>query len=122
MARVLVLLAHSREFPNGDVTQGFELSVRLTTGARLDAHAWMTAPDRWTVRHFRGDATERSGVLIRREDDWAICFGADEAPLVVQAGQPIRPGEYLSIRDRKGEARIYRVVQVQPGRVPAATT
>jgi len=112
MPRVLMLLAYSHANPDGDVTDGFDLSVSLTPQGRLDTEAWRRDPPAWTVRRLRGGVAEHDGALVRAEDSWVIRVGEEEMPL---AGQVIRPGEYVTVRGAGGEARIYRIVEVRPG-------
>lgn len=114
MPRVTMLLAHSDIHPQGDVGDGYDLSLMLTPDGRLDERAWDADPDPWRVRRFEGGGKERQGELIRTEEGWAIRYGDQdaEAPLGDLAGRVFRPGEYVTLRPPGRAERVYRIVEV----------
>jgi hypothetical protein len=109
-------LARTREFPNGDPRHGYELRAPLTRDGRLDAAAYMKSAQLCTARHFRPDGDDEHGELIRtRPGDWALSYDlgeADDEPIYRLGDHRFLEGEYITITEHDGEARVFRVVSV----------
>lgn len=114
MPRIVMLLAHSAAHPQGNVGDGYDITLALTPEGRLDERAWGEDPEPWRVRRFDGSGRDRQGELIRTENGWAIRYGDRdaEAPLGDFAGRVFRPGEYVTLRPPGGAQRVYRIVEV----------
>jgi hypothetical protein len=109
-------LARTKGFPDGDPNHGYELRAPLTKDGRLDAAAFKKSEQLCTVRHFRPDADDEHGELIRtRSGEWALSYDvgdADDEPIYRLKDHKFKEGEYVTITEHDGEARVFRVVAV----------
>lgn len=114
MLRVVMLLAHSDDEPQGNTGDGYEIALALTPDGRLDAGAWDGAADAWRVRRFATGGADRSGRVVRLGDDWAIRYDDKEMEtLPGHSGERVfRPGEYVTLCPPGGAERVYRIVEV----------
>jgi len=56
LKRVRLELARSREFPDGITRHGYEVTMPLDEGGRIDRATWEKTPEVCTVRRFwKGD-------------------------------------------------------------------
>jgi hypothetical protein len=99
MFRVLALLASGPGFPEGDLAQGLELSVRLTGQGQIDPSA---APDELQARRFWPDREDWQGALEWLETGWALDV------------RVVRPGDYITLRRPDGGDAVFRIVGVEP--------
>jgi hypothetical protein len=109
-------LARTKGFPDGDPNHGYELRAPLTKDGRLDAEAFKKTRQLCTVRHFRPNANDEHGELIRTSSgDWALSYDvgeADDEPIYRLKDHRFKAGEYVTITEHDGEARVFRVVTV----------
>jgi len=111
MYRIIALLVSGPGLPEGDVTQGLELTVPLTPQAQIDPAPAAGA----AARRFWADREDWKGKLEPLDGGWALRSerSADE-PLWELDLRVIRPGEYVSLRRPDGEDAVFRVVSVEP--------
>lgn len=109
-------LARTKEFPDGDPNHGYELRAPLTSAGRLDAAAYKSVAQLCTVRHFRPDADDEHGELVRtKAGDWAFSYEvgeSDDEPIYRLATHVFKAGEYVTITEHDGAARVFRVASV----------
>ena len=119
MAKVTLVLASGPGFPHGDPENRYEIEVTLDSTGRLDPEAWFADPNPWPARrHWRGEWPHDGDVQLDEETGaWSLRFfpkpgEAGEAPPheVIRTNMPMRPGEYLTIREPDGKEFAYRIV------------
>jgi hypothetical protein len=114
--RVMLKLAHCREFPDGTTACGYELMLPLTSDRRLDFRAWL--------RHRHGNYVcrfwpkeEWRGELKHDRHGWFFAFGHGEASdeaILRRGDDRFIAGERIPITEFDGQTRIFRVVEVGP--------
>lgn len=116
MKLIRLELARTKEFPEGDAHHGYELRAPLTDDGRLDLGAFRSAAQLCTVRHFRPDADDEHGELVRtKRGDWAFSYevgDADDEAIFRLATHVFKEGEYVTITEHDGEAKVFRVAAV----------
>lgn len=114
--RVRLELARCHEFPEGSKSHGYELRLPLTRGGKLDRDLWHEHREECGFRRFWGHGEEH-GRLNHTHRGWALDFGRDEtADEIIFHGDTHRfaEGEYVSITERDGITRAFRVTAVTP--------
>jgi len=110
-------LARTKEFPDGDPNHGYEVRAPLTSDGRLDLAAFKSVAQLCTVRHFRPDADDEHGELVRTKGgDWAFSYvvgDSDDEPIFRLATHAFKDGEYVTITEHDGAARVFRVASVR---------
>jgi hypothetical protein len=110
-------LARTKEFPDGDPKHGYELRAPLTRDGRLDAAAFSQSAQLCTVRHFRPDADDEHGELVRTKNgNWAFSYelgDADDEPIYRLGTHSFKEGEYVTVTEHDGNDRAFRVVSVR---------
>jgi hypothetical protein len=95
------------------------MEVTLDGAGRLDPEAWFADPKPWPARrHWRNEWPRDGDVQLDEETGiWALRFfpkpgEASEAPPyeIVRTNVPMRPGEYLTIREPDGREYAFRIV------------
>jgi hypothetical protein len=113
MARVVMLLAHGPDRPDGDLADRLELTAALTPQGALDEAAFGGSP--LPVLRVLPDGRELALELVRAGARWALRGPAGEdAPLWDLEGRVFRPGEYVTLRRPDGDELIFRIVDVRP--------
>ena len=120
MPRVTLVMAAGPGFPQGSTEHRYEIDVALDQAGQLDAAAWLADPSPWPARRVWPQEVERAGdVQHDQASGWSLRFfpasgEAGDAPPhdVMRAFGPIRPGEYLTIREPDGREYSFRVVSV----------
>ncbi len=115
MRTIRLELARCLEFPEGSPAHGYELHAPLTAAGKLDRDAWQKLRKRCDFRRFWGEDEER-GEIRHRHNGWALSFsrgeGEDEA-IFRADDHRFAAGEYLSIKERDGVTRTFRIASVQ---------
>jgi hypothetical protein len=113
--RVTLELARCHEFPEGSSEHGYELSLPLTRDGRLDRDAWLKHRDGVGFRRFWGGA-EETGQLRHGRRGWTLAFdsGKDDDEVIFKGDvHRFVEGEYVSIEERDGILRTFRVASVE---------
>jgi hypothetical protein len=113
--QVRLELARCREFPEGSREHGYEFSLPLSEEGRIDHDAWLRHRKGASFRRFWGGDEER-GQLRHGRHGWALAFdpGNEEDELIFKGDEHrFAEGEYVSITERDGITRTFRVVTVR---------
>lgn len=121
--RIRMEAARTVDFPEGSPNHGYELVVPLLTDGHIDLEAWKGDPLLCTIVRFWGLEEDEHGQLIQTADDgWAFSYALgdedDEAIYHLEQHRFVE-GEYVSVKERDGVTRTFRVVSVRdwhPGR------
>ncbi len=111
--KVRLEVARCHEFPDGSSEHGYELYLPLDAEGRLDRALWQKHRLETSFRRFWGE-DEETGVLRHGRQGWALALSDQEGDETIFRGDEHRfaPGEYLSIAERDGVTRTFRVVSV----------
>jgi len=115
MRTVRLELARCHEFPEGSSMHGYELHVPLTRAGKLDGDFWQTHRPHCGFQRFWGDTHER-GEIRHRTHGWSLSFGpsGEQNEAIFRADEHrFAPGEYLSIKERDGVTRTFRIASVR---------
>ena len=115
LRQVRLETARCHEFPEGSSDHGYELSLPLTLDGRLDRDAWLKHRDSVGFRRFWGVEMEH-GQLKHARRGWTLAFapGTDDDEVIFKGDEHrFAEGEYVSIKERDGITRTFRVVSVK---------
>ena len=107
-------LARCREFPEGSKTHGYALRLPLDAEGRLSSGNWPRQRHHADFTRFWGEELE-SGRLVHGRHGWGLAFDDDSEvePIFRSADHRFAEGEYISITERDGMTRTFRVVAVK---------
>lgn len=108
-------LARCQEFPEGSATHGYELKLPLTSAGKLDRDTWLKHRQDAIFRRFWGDEQEH-GQVRHRHHGWMLSFTPDneDDEVIFRADDHhFAVGEYLSIKERDGVTRTFRIAAVK---------
>ncbi len=110
-------LARSKEFPNGSAVHGYEFIAPLDASGHLSSDEWKKNKVKCTVRRFTAGEADENGHLVDVGRGWHFDYDAndsdDDEPLFKLDRHQIKQGEYLSISERDGVLRTFRVFRVE---------
>jgi organic hydroperoxide reductase OsmC/OhrA len=110
--KVVLELAYSREFPNGNRAYGYELQLPLSVDHRLDYGACRRRRHRRIIYRF-WPKEERRGELMCDHRGWFLAFAHGEASDAAILGRTrFIAGEWIPIVEFDGQTRDFRVVEV----------
>lgn len=116
LRQVRLELARCPEFPEGSSSHGYDLALPLAADGQLDRDGFQKNRDAARVHRFWG-VEEEAGMLRHGRRGWFLAFGTGdaEADEVIFKGDKHRfaEGEYISIAERDGVTRTFRVVSVK---------
>lgn len=109
--RIMLELAHSREFPNGSPACGYELELPLTRDHHLDFNACQRRRHRHVICRF-WPKEEWRGELKCDHRGWLFSFGRGEtADAAILGSTRFIAGAWIPITESDGQTRYFRVVQ-----------
>jgi hypothetical protein len=118
--RIELHLARSKEFPSGSAHHGYELVAPLDANGHIDPELWKTHRKQCRVHRFWHGEDDQDGFLVHKPGGseharWVFDYDAsrdddDEAGYRF-GGHAFIPGEYLTLRDHKGE-HTFKVISV----------
>jgi hypothetical protein len=114
--QVRLELARCHEFPEGSSAHGYSLALPLTQDGYLDKDELHRHREPLHFSRFWGSDNE-GGVLRHGHRGWVLALGsgASEEDEVLFKGDRHRfaEGDYVSIAERDGETRTFRVAAVK---------
>lgn len=116
--RIRLELARSTEYPEGSRRHGYEFLLPLDPAGRIDRPVFRKAPELCTVHRFwdgEGDAV--GTILHARGNRWLFSYAlgeSDDEPIPRLSDHQFREGNYLAVREPKGEEHTFRIVRVEP--------
>ncbi|MBS0222411.1 MAG: hypothetical protein JSR91_16910 [Proteobacteria bacterium] len=117
LKKIRLELARTPDFPDGSSECGYELTAPLTRSGKLDPKQWMQDKDKCAVRRFWKEAEDEHGRLTHhRGGTWAFSYKPEDEdePIFRFDKHKFAPGEYVSVTERDGIARPFRVIEVGP--------
>ena len=114
MKTVRLEIARCPEFPEGSDKYGYEFHVPLMPSGKLDREALPKHREEATFHRFWGGEDQR-GHVRHGHRGWVLAFGqGSEADETIFKGDEHRfaVGEYISIKERDGHTRTFRVVNL----------
>lgn len=116
--RIRLELARCPEFPNGSPERGYDLVAPLTADGHLEIEEWRAQKEACRVRRFWPGEGDEHGHLAHGRAGWYFDYDEDDTeddePVFKLDRHTVRSGEYLSISDRDGELKTFRVAHVGP--------
>ncbi len=115
LRKVRLEMARCHEFPDGSVTHGYELTLPLSAQAALDRDLWLKHRHECRFRRFWAGEDDAVGHLAHDRGGWRLAFddGAGAAEVIVKAdAHHFAGGEYVSIKERDGVTRTFRIASV----------
>ena len=112
LRKVRLELARCHEHPEGSAAHGYELALPLTADLHLDRAQWLKCRTESTFRRFWGEEEPASGRLEHVRQGWILAFdrAAGESEAIFKGdSHRFAEGEYVSIRERDGQTRTFRV-------------
>jgi len=113
-SKIRLELARCAAFPEGSASRGYLLTLPLGEDGALDSTPGKVLADNYRFERFwEGEETAR-GHIERHGHGWSLAFEDGSAdpghePIFRPEGHSFRLGEYLSIRERDGEMRTFRI-------------
>lgn len=111
-------LARTPQFPEGSPGHGYEFVAPLTKDAHIDAAAWNEVKERCEVTRIWGDEPLQFGHLRHVGKGWRFDSDdqddADDEPFFKLDQHALAVGSYLSITERDGVQRPFKVMSVIP--------
>jgi hypothetical protein len=118
LMRIRLEHARTADFPNGSARHGYEVVAPLTADGHVDVEGWRKVKELCHVTRFWGDEPEQKGLLAHTRHGWCFTYGeddeADEEPLFKLDRHHFAPGNYVTVTERDGVQRPFRVVAVTP--------
>jgi hypothetical protein len=116
MKRIKLELARDHEFPDGSRERGYEFAAPLDDAGYIVHDEWRMERKRCRVIRVWPGEKHQLGLLVHRGGGWAFDYDPnstdDDEPGFKFDRHRFVPGEYVSIRERDGTLRTFRVVAV----------
>jgi hypothetical protein len=117
LRKIRLELARGPGFPDGSSQHGYEFLAPLRADGHIDPEAWHGAKDKCTVRRFWQGEDDSHGHLRHVGTGWLFHYDMDREPKVDEPGfrfasHVFRPREYVSITERDGSTRTFKVASV----------
>jgi hypothetical protein len=113
-----MVLARTKEFPNGSARHYYRFVAPLDATGHLDAEGWKKHRyECRVVRSWGGEEDDIGHLVHRPGGSWGFHYDidgdeGDESGFKLSSHRFV-PGEYVSIRDDEGEMHTFRVVSVE---------
>jgi len=113
MRTVKLELARCHEFPEGSALHGYEMHLPIRADGKIDHEAWPKYKYNSDFCRFWG-GEEEHGRIKHGPKGWTLAFVGTDPEEVIFRGDTHRfmTGEYVSIRERDGVTRTFRVTSV----------
>lgn len=119
LSKIRLELARCPEYPEGSSRHGYLLTLPLDEDGRLDVTPGRAIGDRYRFERFWENEPTSVGHIERHGRGWSLSFADDSTETMNETifraeGHRILSGEYLSIRERDGEMRTFRIAAIFP--------
>ena len=117
LRRVRLELARDHDFPEGSRERGYDFIAPLDARGQIDLVAYKALTERCRVRRFWAGAADEVGHIVHKRAGWAFHYDIHGDPSHDETGfrfdtHKFVPGEYVSIKEKDGELRTFRVISV----------
>ncbi|MDX2307256.1 MAG: hypothetical protein NW216_03355 [Hyphomicrobium sp.] len=118
LRHIHLLLAREPGHPDGSSREGYELIAPLDAEGHLDETAWRSLKDKCRVKRFAEQEADQIGHIVRKPGGhWAFHYDIHGSIENDETGYRLAshrfvPGEYVSIKERDGELKTFRVAAV----------
>lgn len=113
---IRLVLARSKETPEGDRGHSYEFRAPLDGKGKLDQTAWPGSKELCLVKKFIHGAEVEKGLLVHsRNGKWVFSYeqGTDDDEAVFRlSSHTFVPGEYVSITEHDGVQRTFQIESV----------
>ncbi len=114
LTKIRLELARCPEFPEGSSKHGYLLTLPLDEDGALDATGGQHVSARCRFERFWNGEPIEVGHIERHGHGWSLAFEGDEdeparEPIFRPEGHRFLPGDYLSIKERDGVLRTFRI-------------
>jgi hypothetical protein len=122
LKRIRLELARSKQFPTGSARHGYEFVAPLDGNDHIDPHLWQQHREHCRVRRFWNGEPDEIGRLVHKPGgaeharwvfDYNLADTDDDESGYRFGAHAFVTGEYVSIRDDKGELHTFQVASVQ---------
>ena len=126
LKRIRLELARTEGFPDGSPDHGYDFIAPLSATGHIDPQAWKRDKGACQVRRFWGNEPLQTGYLRHIGHGWKFDYGPedgeDDEPIFKADAHAFVTGNYVSIRERDGTMRPFRVASVLPFKAAAQRT
>lgn len=118
LRRVRLELARGPEHPEGSRAIGYDFIAPIDDKGHIVDSAYRELKERCRVRRFSEHAPDEVGHLIRKRGGaWSFHYDIHGSPDHDETGYRFDshvfiPGEYISLREKDGELKTFRVISV----------
>jgi hypothetical protein len=115
LTKVRLEIARCPEFPEGSANHGYLLTLPLDENGALDAGQGQHVASRTHFERFWDGEPLEVGHVERHGHGWTLVFDGDDQdaaarePIFRAEGHRFLPGDYLSIKERDGRLRTFKV-------------
>ena len=111
MTKLMLVLAHGPDHPDGDITDRLTLELALTSQGQIDVASYDAAPAPWLASRQLDAAAPRALEVIRLDEGWALqSTNSLDDPIWVFEGHIFRPGELVRLHRPDGQELLFRIV------------
>lgn len=118
LRRVRLELARDPDHPDGSRNIGYDFIAPIDDSGHIIETAYRQLKDRCRVRRFTEHEPDEVGHIIRKPGgSWAFHYDIHGDPNNDETGYRLDkhvfiPGEYVSLREKDGELKTFRVISV----------
>lgn len=117
LKKIVLELARTPEFPEGNPAIGYEFQAPLAADGSLDMEGWKAEHKNCTVNRIENGKSVQSGLLVHhRGNNWIFDYDTatrlDDEPLFRFDRHHFVEGEYISITEHDGQDRPYKIIRV----------
>ena len=116
MTKLMLVLAHGPDQPNGDITDRLTIELELTGQGQIDLSRYEAASAPWLAASQHNGSPPNTLEVVRIDDGWALqSTDSLDDPIWVFDGEVYRPGELVRLRRPDGAELLYRIVAAERG-------
>ena len=123
LKQIKLILARTKDHPEGDPNHYYLLKAPLTEDGHLDPKAFKSVAELCTVVRSVPNEPVEHGLLLHTRHGWLFSYEVgedDDEPIFKLGSHLFNVGEYVTITEHDGEARTFRVASVSDVRTVIA--